>query len=71
VLTDIGTPERASEVFSGMELSRIAEAIDTGEDIGGDVHIASVEALLADKVKDELLAIGNDGSFFDSVDDAD
>jgi hypothetical protein len=68
VLTDTETPERASALFSGMELSEIADAMDVGEDIGGPIRIASVETLPADRVKDELLAIGNDGTFFDLAD---
>jgi hypothetical protein len=52
-----------------MELSQIAEAIDTGDDIGGEVHIVCVETLPADKVRDELLAVGNDGSLFERVND--
>ena len=40
--------------------------INAGDWIGCEI-VASVENIPDDRVRDELLAIGNDGSFFDDV----
>lgn len=49
------------------DLDVLANSIDTGEDIGQFEH-TSTEEVPAEQVKQELLAIGNDGTFFDSLD---
>lgn len=49
------------------DLNVLADSIDTGEDIGQFEH-TSTEEVSAEQVKQELLAIGNDGTFFDLLD---
>ncbi len=53
-----------------MELCDVLQAIDSGDDIGQAKHV-SVEEVPASKVDEELLALGNDGSFFGPDDDDD
>lgn len=50
----------------GWALSEIAEEITTGDCIG-DWSLDKVEQVEAGNLFDELVAIGNDGTFFDSV----
>jgi len=49
------------------DLSVLADSIDSGEDIGQFEH-TSTEEVPAEQVEQELLAICNDGTFFDSLD---
>jgi hypothetical protein len=46
-------------------LSAIEYAITEGDCIG-DLAVASVEEVPEDTLRDELVAIGNDGTFFDN-----
>lgn len=50
-----------------LELSTLAEALD--DDMIGQVEDTSDEPVPADRVEQELLAIGNDGTFFGDSDD--
>lgn len=56
--------------IANMSIDDIAYQIGDGESIG-DMKTVSTEPVPADKVQEELLAIGNDGSFFDGLDDQD
>lgn len=56
-----------SDALETDSLHILADSIDTGEDIGQFEH-TSTEEVPAEQVKSELLAIGNDGTFFDSLD---
>lgn len=47
-----------------MSLESLARAMDEG-DLIGTYSIESSEEVPDDKVRDELLAVGNDGTFFD------
>lgn len=53
-----------------MSWPNILYQIDQGESIGS-TEIVSTEPVPEDKVNDELIAIGNDGSFFDDLSDED
>ena len=55
--------------FDNVCLEDLAREIDQGNSIGQVEH-KSVDEVPADRVKDELEAIGNDGSFFESLSDA-
>jgi len=50
--------------YSNMSLSQIEEAFSVGEDVG-KVELIGVETVPDDEIKDELIALGNDGTFFD------
>lgn len=52
---------------SEWELSDLEQAISTGDCIGTYSHKETQE-LPADEVETELIAIGNDGTFFDDLD---
>jgi hypothetical protein len=52
--------------LSNMTLAEILEDADSGQMISGGHAIESVTHVHRDDVGDELQAIGNDGSFFDS-----
>lgn len=53
--------------LSGLTLEELGRSIDKGEDIGS-FRITSRDAVPDDKLHDELLAVGNDGSFFRGLD---
>lgn len=53
-----------TEYVYGMDLAEIAEFIDTGAGIG-DKTVVSNKVLDVGDVRQELLALGNDGTFFD------
>ncbi len=55
--------ESDEDRLSTMSLARIGEEIDFG-DMVGTFAIASSESLSSDGVAQELLALGNDGTFF-------
>lgn len=54
--------------IQNMSLADIVYQIDDGDCIG-DAKNVTTEPVPEDKVNDELLAMGNDGSFFDGLDD--
>lgn len=51
------------------ELSDVLEAMNTGQFVGTSAT-RSVHVVPADLAREELLAVGNDGRFFDELDDA-
>lgn len=57
-----------AEDLGDIGLEGLAEAITTGEDIGSLSH-NEVQVVPANKVVEELLAIGNDGGFFSHYDE--
>lgn len=60
------TLEEAVNAYSGLTLSQIGHNIEFGDDIGSGPKIVESETIDdADQVREELLAIGNDGEFFD------
>lgn len=66
VLCDTDTLSEAVNAYSEMSLSQIHEAVNFGEDIGSPIKVTHSSTLTdASAVRRELLAIGNDGSFFD------
>lgn len=50
-----------------IELGQIIDAMNEGDMIGMS-KITSTEHVAPEKVRDELLAVGNDGTFFDAID---
>ena len=66
VLCDTDTLSEAVNAYSEMSLSQIHEAINFGDDIGGSIEVIHSNTLAnPSAVRRELLAVGNDGSFFD------
>lgn len=66
VMTAAETAAEVVEAYSNMSLEDVAGAITFGEDIGSGVKVVSSETLTdPEQIKNELLAIGNDGAFFD------
>lgn len=66
IMCDTDTLAEAVDAYSGMSLSQIEEAVQFGEDIGSGITIVTSETLSdREQIKAELLAIGNDGTFFD------
>jgi hypothetical protein len=64
VLAHADSQDHVLNAYSNMSLSQIEEAIEFGEDVGM-VELTSVETVPDDEIKDELIALGNDGTFFD------
>ena len=64
VLIDAESPEAAEAAFQEMCLADIAEAIDTGSEIGSWA-IAGIVTVPENEVEDALKELGNDGTFFD------
>jgi hypothetical protein len=58
-------PDSDADTLSGMSLSQIDEEMSTGSWIGMTSQ-TSVEDVPPAKLRDELLAIGNDGTFFET-----
>lgn len=55
-----------------MTLDELLYEINEGEMIGGTRELQTIEHVPAEEVKSELLAIGNDGTFFeDNMDEID
>lgn len=50
------------------DIGEILEETDTGHAVGWETNRVTV-SVPANKVRDELLALGNDGEFFDDDDD--
>src|SRR3546814_4056778 len=66
VMCEADSLAEAIQAYSNMDLEQIEESIKFGEDIGSGVSIVSSETIDdREKIKAALLAIGNDGTFFD------
>lgn len=59
-----------SPVSDGVNIIDVVRDFTDGDSIG-DVQRTSANEVPADKIKDELLAIGNDGTFFNLGDEED
>lgn len=57
-------------VSSDMEMIDLIREMDSG-DLIGQVDLTSADEVPLDKIEDELLAIGNDGTFFNLGDEED
>lgn len=55
-----------SDMIHATSVEAILEEMHRGEMIG-DASLDSIDDVPANKIKEELLAIGNDGTFFDPV----
>lgn len=64
VLQEADSLEDAAERLGHLSLSDLGDFIDEGDGIGGFKTLAHVSVSPGD-VEDELLLIGNDGTFFD------
>lgn len=63
VLAQDDTLDESVNSIGDMSLESLARSMSEG-DLIGTYSIQSSETVPADKVEDELLAVGNDGSFF-------
>ena len=53
---------------AAISLAQLAYELDDGECIGGDLVAVTSENVPRHKLEDELMAVGNDGSFFELED---
>lgn len=72
VLIETQTAQEASTQLDNMSLSEIADEMDSGDLVGNDIRGDVVE-VPKNEIEGELLAVGNDGTFFaiDEDEDAD
>lgn len=63
VLVEADDRQEASERIANMSLSEIADEMDSGDMVGQDVRGDLVEVPRSE-VEAELIAVGNDGTFF-------
>lgn len=55
--------------IKGMSVEELLEMTETGHAVGNLVGKLVIEPVAECRVEDELVALGNDGSFFDEDDD--
>lgn len=67
VLLEADSIREAVTAVGSMDLADLAHEIDGGEWIG-HTRITASETVAPEAVQTELLAIGNDGSFFEILD---
>jgi hypothetical protein len=71
VVTVLSSHESTEDTFgSEWSLSDVHDTITSGDSIGS-VHHQSTTKIDCSEIRSELLAIGNDGSFFDDLDTLD
>jgi hypothetical protein len=64
------SPKALEALVQSMDLATILEEMDTGAMIG-TYETTSVAEVPPEKIHEELLAVGNDGTFFGSLDSDD
>lgn len=67
VMCEADTLQEAVDAYGSMTLEQVHDHTNFGEDLGSKKIVGSETIDNPDKITEELLAVGNDGTFFDAL----